>query len=74
MARKGDDLNDPYYRFLKGENDVLCVHPVFVRLCLFHSLNRPFQSHPIVILALQRRRGRSARPPLNIRCKEPVTF
>jgi len=45
----------------------------------FHSLSRPFQSHAIVILALQRRRGRSARPPLNTRCTdtvpgEPVTF
>jgi len=58
---------------LEGEEDALCVHPVFLRLSLFHSLNRPFQSHAIVILALQSRRGCCDRPPLNIRCTDTVS-
>ena len=57
----------------EGEENALCVHHVFLHLSLFHSFNRPFQSHAIVILALQSRRGCCARPPLNIRCTDTVS-
>ena len=62
--------------FRGAKKDMLYVHPVipnpgigqyepFVRLCLFHSLNRLFQNHARAIPALQSRRGRCVCPPLD---------